>query len=65
MDWIEQWFGFAPDKGDGTLELLIILIVAAVLVVAAVWRVPRGRAAALRFFGQIYTMIIGRRGLSG
>jgi hypothetical protein len=50
MDWIEQWFGIAPDNGDGTLELLIWLVVAAVIVSAAAWRVPRARAAALRFF---------------
>jgi hypothetical protein len=53
MDWIEQWFGFAPDNGDGTLELLIMLVVAAVIMVAAVWRVPRARAAALRFFARL------------
>ena len=23
MDWIERWFGAAPDNGDGTLELLL------------------------------------------
>ena len=27
MDWIERWFGFAPDNGDGSLELLIMLVV--------------------------------------
>jgi hypothetical protein len=32
MDWIETWFGFSPDAGDGSLELLILL---ALLVVAA------------------------------
>jgi hypothetical protein len=61
MDWIEQWFGFAPDNGDGTMELLIMLVVAAVIVVAVVWRVPRTRAAALRCVAQIHTMIVGRR----
>lgn len=61
MDWIEQWFGFAPDNGDGTLELLIMLVVSAVIVVAVVWRVPRTRSAAMRFFAQIHAMIVGRR----
>jgi hypothetical protein len=61
MDWIEQWFGFAPDNGDGTLELLIMLVVAAVIVVSVVWWVPRTRAVALRFFAQIHTLIVGRR----
>jgi hypothetical protein len=32
MDWIETWFGFSPDAGDGSLELIILL---ALLVVAA------------------------------
>ena len=61
MDWIEQWFGIAPDNGDGTLELLIVLVVAAVIVSAAVWRVPRARAAVLRFFAQLHAIAIGRR----
>ena len=60
MDWIEQWFGIAPDNGDGTLELLIVLVVAAVIVSAAVWRVPRARTAASRFFAQLYAIAIGR-----
>ena len=29
MDWLEQWFGFAPDNGDGSLELLIVLTILA------------------------------------
>jgi len=34
VDFIEQWFGIAPDNGDGSLEALWIgaLIVAAVAV---------------------------------
>ena len=61
MDWIEQWFGIAPDHGDGTLELLIWLVVAAVIVSAAVWRVPRARTAALRFFAQLRSPSAGAR----
>jgi len=60
MDWIEQWFGFAPDNGDGTLELMIMLVAAVVIVVAVVWRVPVARAAALRFFAQLHGRLIGR-----
>ena len=31
MDFIEQWFGFSPDGGDGSLEVLwVVAIVAAV-----------------------------------
>ena len=62
MDWIEQWFGIAPDNGDGTLELLIWLVVAAVIVSAAVWRVPRARTAALHFFAQLHAIGSGRCG---
>jgi hypothetical protein len=25
MDFIERWFGFAPDHGDGSLEAIILL----------------------------------------
>ena len=61
MDWIEQWSGFAPDGGDGTLELVIMLVAAAVIVVAVIWRVPAARAAALRFFSQLRARTIGRQ----
>jgi hypothetical protein len=61
MDWIEQWFGIAPDNGDGTLELLIWLVLTAVIVSAAVWRVPRARTAVLRFFAQLHAIGTGRR----
>ena len=50
MDWIEQLFGFAPDNGDGTLELTLTLAVIVVLAAAVMWKVPRARAAALRMF---------------
>ena len=49
MDWIEGWFGVAPDNGDGTLELVIIATVAAAVVVAVIWRIPRTRTAAVAF----------------
>jgi hypothetical protein len=61
MDWIEQWFGIAPDNGDGTLELLIVLVVAAVIVLAVAWRVPSARTAVLRFFAQLHAIATGRR----
>ena len=60
MDWIERWFGVAPDNGDGSLELLIMLVVAAVIVVAVVWRVPPARAWVLRYFTQMREKVIGR-----
>lgn len=35
MDFIESWFGLAPDNGDGSLEALWVgALVVAVLVVA-------------------------------
>lgn len=32
MDFIEQWFGVSPDGGDGSLELLWIVVIVASLV---------------------------------
>jgi hypothetical protein len=60
MDWIEQWFGFAPDNGDGTLELMIMLVAVAVVTVAVIWRMPAPRAIALRFFALLHARTIGR-----
>jgi hypothetical protein len=31
MDFIERWFGFSPDGGDGSTELLYIVVIALVL----------------------------------
>jgi hypothetical protein len=62
MDWIEQWFGVAPDNGDGTLELLIVLSGAAVIVLATAWRAPRVRRAALRFMARLQKLALLRRG---
>jgi len=53
MDWIEQWFGIAPDNGDGTLELVIMAAVLGIVVVVVIWKVPRWRAAVLRFVAQL------------
>ena len=53
MDWIERWFGFAPDNGDGSLELLIAVAVAAAVVIAVLWRIPRARAAMMLFVGRL------------
>jgi hypothetical protein len=39
MDWIERLLGFSPDNGDGSLELLLALLGATLLVVAALLRV--------------------------
>jgi hypothetical protein len=61
MDWIERWFGVAPDNGDGTLELVIMITIAAAVVLAVLWRIPRARTAAVRFFSQLNLVLRGRR----
>jgi hypothetical protein len=43
MDFIERWFGFSPDGGDGSLEALYLLVL--VIVVAAI--MFRGRIRGL------------------
>jgi hypothetical protein len=49
MDFIEQWFGVSPDGGDGSLELLwIVLIVLALVAIAlrrriSSWLMPQKR----------------------
>ncbi len=60
MDWIEQWFGFAPDGGDGTLELLVIMTLGASAGVALLWRIPRARTVALSFAAVLQRGLIGR-----
>jgi len=60
MDWIEQLFGVAPDNGDGSLELLIMLVVAAVIVVTVIWFVRPARNAVLSYFAQIQERLLGR-----
>jgi hypothetical protein len=52
MDWLEQWFGIAPDNGDGSLELLIVVTAVAVVSIGIVWRNRTSRAALIRFFTQ-------------
>ncbi len=53
MDWIEQWFGFSPDNGDGTFELFLMLLAVVVVagIVIAVNR--RARNAFVRLAGVI------------
>jgi hypothetical protein len=43
MDWIERWFGIAPDNGDGSLELLLTLfaVASAIVLVAMAHRKTR------------------------
>jgi hypothetical protein len=37
MDFIERWLGFSPDGGDGSTELLYLLVAAAISVLI-LWR---------------------------
>ena len=39
MDFIERWFGVSPDGGDGSLELLYVIVIAAIAA-AIVYREP-------------------------
>jgi hypothetical protein len=41
MDFIERWFGLSPDGGDGSTELLYILVLLTLLVVIVGWRYLR------------------------
>jgi hypothetical protein len=45
MDWIERWFGFAPDNGDGSVEALVFiaLVVLAFCLLATTWAPLRTR----------------------
>jgi hypothetical protein len=56
MDWIERWFNVSPDNGDGTLELLVfvVLFLAAIALVASTrpaarTAIRKGYAAILRW----------------
>ena len=53
MDWLERWFGFAPDNGDGTAELALMLAAAIVVIGIAGWAYPPTRAALVRFIAQL------------
>jgi len=48
MDWIERWFGFSPDDGDGTAEWLIVLALLVVGVVVLSWILTRRKSAVFR-----------------
>lgn len=45
MDWIERWFGFAPDNGDGSLEWAISIAAFMIFLGLGVWTARRRRAA--------------------
>ena len=41
MDFLEHWLGFSPDGGNGTLEVLLLVVLASGPVALARWRVRR------------------------
>ncbi len=53
MDWIEQWFGFAPDNGDGSVELMVVIGAAVILAAGLAWYWPRSRAAIVQFLARL------------
>ena len=44
MDFFERLFGFAPDGGNGSFELLLFLIPLVCILLLMVWRNRRHRA---------------------
>ena len=46
MDFIERWFGFSPDGGDGTAELIWIGALIGFVVLAGLWYVQKRRRSA-------------------
>jgi hypothetical protein len=49
MDFIERLFGLSPDNGDGSTEILWLVVLAIVIAAFVYWRRRRaGRAAIFR-----------------
>jgi hypothetical protein len=44
MDFIERFFGLSPDNGDGSTEILWLVVLAIVLASVAYFRIQRRRA---------------------
>jgi hypothetical protein len=44
MDFIEQLFGLSPDNGDGSTEILWLLVLAVVIAAFVYFRIQRRRA---------------------
>jgi len=44
MDFIERFFGLSPDNGDGSTEILWLVVLAVVLAVVAYFRIQRRKA---------------------
>ena len=44
MDFIEQLFGLSPDNGDGSTEILWLVVLAVVIAALVYFRIQRRRA---------------------
>jgi len=44
MDFIERFFGLSPDNGDGSTEILWLVVLAIVLAAVAYFRIQRRKA---------------------
>ena len=44
VDFIERLFGFAPDNGDGSIEILWLVVLALLIVTITYFRVQKRRA---------------------
>ncbi|MEA2898638.1 MAG: hypothetical protein QOJ84_4253 [Bradyrhizobium sp.] len=44
MDWIEQLFGFSPDGGDGTTEVMMVFAACVLIGIVIYARVPKVKA---------------------
>jgi len=52
MDWIEQWLGISPDNGDGSLELLLVLVCVSAISLATVTVNPKWRRLVVRYLSE-------------
>jgi hypothetical protein len=53
VNWIEQWLGASPDGGDGSLELLLILLAVTAAVAFLVRGSHRTRSSLLKLIKMI------------
>ncbi|HKU96056.1 MAG TPA: LPXTG cell wall anchor domain-containing protein [Vineibacter sp.] len=52
MDFIERLFGFSPDGGDGTTELLWLGVLALAIAVVVYFRIQRRKAQQISSAGR-------------
>ena len=60
MDWIERWWGVSPDGGDGSLEMVLILLAVAAVVAVVLVFSQRTRSALVRQVGTIIPRLLRR-----